>query len=372
MVTDRLPRTTRARASCSTASRARCTRPRSSTSMLADQGTALDVVLELVVDDDEVVRRLSGRRTCRRCGHVWHLDFDPPATRGHLRPLRRRAVPARRRQRGDHPAPAGGLRRPDRAAGRLLRRPRPARGVDATGPVEDVTERAIDALRRFDELTAPRDVFRKRRPHDPDQDAERDRADARGRPGRRPTPWSCCARPSRPGVTTADLDALAEECIRGDGGDARRSWATTASRRRSAPRSTTRSCTASRARGCCARATRSRSTAARSSTAGTATRRSRCRSARCRAELDRAAAGHRGVDVARASPRPRLGGRLDRHQRTRSRATSRVAGRLRHRRGVRRPRHRHRDAPGPARAQLRPPGPRPEAGRRGWRWRSSR
>ena len=34
------------------------------------------------MDDEEVVRRLSGRRTCRRCGHVWHLDFDPPATEG--------------------------------------------------------------------------------------------------------------------------------------------------------------------------------------------------------------------------------------------------------------------------------------------------
>jgi adenylate kinase len=57
----------------------------------------LDVVLELVVDVDEVIRRLSGRRTCRTCNHVWHVDFDPPrrtasATR------RRRALPARRRQ----------------------------------------------------------------------------------------------------------------------------------------------------------------------------------------------------------------------------------------------------------------------------------
>ena len=30
--------------------------------MLADLGTQLDLVLELVVDDDEVIRRLSGRR----------------------------------------------------------------------------------------------------------------------------------------------------------------------------------------------------------------------------------------------------------------------------------------------------------------------
>ena len=36
--------------------------------MLAEWETRLDLVLELVVDDDEVVRRLSGRRTCRRCG----------------------------------------------------------------------------------------------------------------------------------------------------------------------------------------------------------------------------------------------------------------------------------------------------------------
>ena len=43
---------------------------------------ALDVVLELVVDDDEVVRRLSGRRTCQKCGHIWHVDFDPPARQG--------------------------------------------------------------------------------------------------------------------------------------------------------------------------------------------------------------------------------------------------------------------------------------------------
>ena len=38
--------------------------------MLAVHAVGLDVVLELVVDDEEVVRRLSGRRTCRRCGHV--------------------------------------------------------------------------------------------------------------------------------------------------------------------------------------------------------------------------------------------------------------------------------------------------------------
>ena len=45
--------------------------------LLADLGTALDLVMELVVDDDEVIRRLSGRRTCRGCGKIWHVECDP-------------------------------------------------------------------------------------------------------------------------------------------------------------------------------------------------------------------------------------------------------------------------------------------------------
>lgn len=49
--------------------------------LLADLGTALDLVLELVVDDDEVIRRLSGRRTCRGCGKIWHVESTPPRAR---------------------------------------------------------------------------------------------------------------------------------------------------------------------------------------------------------------------------------------------------------------------------------------------------
>ena len=47
--------------------------------MLSEWDARLGVVLELVVDEDEVVRRLSGRRTCRRCERVWHVLYDPPA-----------------------------------------------------------------------------------------------------------------------------------------------------------------------------------------------------------------------------------------------------------------------------------------------------
>jgi adenylate kinase len=50
--------------------------------MLEQMAAPLDAVLELKVDDEEVVRRLSGRRTCRQCGHVWHQEFDPPQQEG--------------------------------------------------------------------------------------------------------------------------------------------------------------------------------------------------------------------------------------------------------------------------------------------------
>ena len=118
-------------------------------SMLAEMGTKLDVVLELVVDDDEVVRRLSGRRTCRGCGHVWHLDFDPPAREGVCDRCggelfqRDDDKPDTVRHRievyADQTAP---LIAYYAQRGLLV-------GLDATGPVEDVTERAIDALRPY-------------------------------------------------------------------------------------------------------------------------------------------------------------------------------------------------------------------------------
>ncbi len=34
------------------------------------------------VGDDEVVRRLGGRRTCAENGHVFHVDFNPPKQEG--------------------------------------------------------------------------------------------------------------------------------------------------------------------------------------------------------------------------------------------------------------------------------------------------
>jgi adenylate kinase len=49
---------------------------------LDSRGRLLTAVLLIEVDDDEVIRRLSGRRTCVKNGHVYHLVFDPPKNEG--------------------------------------------------------------------------------------------------------------------------------------------------------------------------------------------------------------------------------------------------------------------------------------------------
>jgi len=47
-----------------------------------DSITDLDVVLYLDVDEDELVRRLTGRRVCEDCGATFHVDFNPPEEAG--------------------------------------------------------------------------------------------------------------------------------------------------------------------------------------------------------------------------------------------------------------------------------------------------
>jgi adenylate kinase len=41
-------------------------------------GRALTAALLIEVPDEDVVRRLGGRRTCAENGHVFHLEFEPP------------------------------------------------------------------------------------------------------------------------------------------------------------------------------------------------------------------------------------------------------------------------------------------------------
>jgi adenylate kinase len=114
--------------------------------ILDDLGAPLSVVLELDVDFDEVVRRLSGRRTCKKCGHVWHVEYDPPSVANICDKCggdlfqRDDDKPATVRHRlevyREQTEPLIGFYR---GLEKLV-------VIDAIGAVEDVTERAIGAL----------------------------------------------------------------------------------------------------------------------------------------------------------------------------------------------------------------------------------
>jgi adenylate kinase len=114
--------------------------------MLKDLGVAIDIVLELVVDNDEVVRRLSGRRTCRGCGKIWHIEFDPTM----LKDVCDRCGGMLFQRDDDKPETIQNrLAVYDEQTAPLVdfyAEQSKLVGIDATGPVEDVTERAIDAL----------------------------------------------------------------------------------------------------------------------------------------------------------------------------------------------------------------------------------
>ncbi|WP_375497106.1 adenylate kinase [uncultured Jatrophihabitans sp.] len=117
--------------------------------ILDELGAPLSVVLDLEVDFEEVVKRLSGRRTCKKCGHVWHLEYDAPSAAGICDRCggelyqRDDDLPDTVRHRLDvYAAQTAPLIDFYRNVGQLV-------SIDALGAVEDVTERAIAELTPF-------------------------------------------------------------------------------------------------------------------------------------------------------------------------------------------------------------------------------
>lgn len=45
---------------------------------LARMGVALDAVVQMDIEPEILLRRLTGRRSCRRCGRVFHIETNPP------------------------------------------------------------------------------------------------------------------------------------------------------------------------------------------------------------------------------------------------------------------------------------------------------
>lgn len=50
--------------------------------LLKSMNDKLDLTLVLEVPNEELIKRLSARRTCRQCGKTYHLIYNPPANEG--------------------------------------------------------------------------------------------------------------------------------------------------------------------------------------------------------------------------------------------------------------------------------------------------
>ncbi len=116
--------------------------------LLEELGSGLDAVLELQVDNDEIVRRLAGRRTCHGCGRIWHVDYDPTevegvcdACGGELYQREDDQPETIRRRLEVYDEQTSPLVSYYAGRGLLV-------ALSATGDVEDVTARAIEALKR--------------------------------------------------------------------------------------------------------------------------------------------------------------------------------------------------------------------------------
>lgn len=117
--------------------------------ILAENDTELDVVLELKVDDSEIIQRISGRRQCRANGHVCHILTDAPKVAGICDECgselyqrdddREETVRHRLDVYKEQTEPLVGYY----SERNLLLQ------IQATGPVKEVTERAMTALREF-------------------------------------------------------------------------------------------------------------------------------------------------------------------------------------------------------------------------------
>jgi len=50
--------------------------------ILANKGYGSPLVVNIAVDDDVLMKRLTGRRTCAVCGEIYNVYFNPPKTEG--------------------------------------------------------------------------------------------------------------------------------------------------------------------------------------------------------------------------------------------------------------------------------------------------
>lgn len=114
--------------------------------MLRSLGHRLDGAVALRVDDEEIFRRLSGRRTCRSCAASWHVTLRPTRHEGTCD----RCGGELYQREDDGEATIRARLRTYQAHGAPLQRYYATRGwlveVDATGTMSEVAASVVDAV----------------------------------------------------------------------------------------------------------------------------------------------------------------------------------------------------------------------------------
>ena len=77
--------------------------------MLAERGLKLDAVIEIEVDDEALVERISGRFTCAKCGAGYHDNFKRPKVAASATSAARTEFVRRKDDNAETVKPAGGL-----------------------------------------------------------------------------------------------------------------------------------------------------------------------------------------------------------------------------------------------------------------------
>ena len=116
--------------------------------ILKTMALPLDAVLSIQVPHDVIVERLAGRRNCRNCGALYHVNFDPPSNGetcdrcdGGLQQRdddREETIITRLRVYESQTAPLANYYR---ERGKL-------REINGVGEVEDIQKRIIEAVGR--------------------------------------------------------------------------------------------------------------------------------------------------------------------------------------------------------------------------------
>ncbi|MCB9763128.1 MAG: adenylate kinase [Alphaproteobacteria bacterium] len=113
---------------------------------LDGQGRVLNAVLALEVPDEELVLRLSGRRTCRDCQATYHVAHNPPGEDGRCVRCGGEVIQREDDQEDTVRKRLATYHRDTSPVLAFFEERGYAHRIDGTGAIEDVTRRLRDAL----------------------------------------------------------------------------------------------------------------------------------------------------------------------------------------------------------------------------------